>query len=69
MTLGHEHSNCHSHAHEDHNHHHSSSPNPLMQGMFLHILSDALGSVGVIVSSLLIQYYGNYDKKVTDCVK
>jgi Co/Zn/Cd efflux system component len=37
--------------------------------MFLHILSDALGSVGVIVSSLLIQYYGNYDKKVTDCVK
>jgi zinc transporter 5/7 len=27
-----------------------------MQGVFLHILADALGSVGVIVSSLLVQY-------------
>jgi solute carrier family 30 (zinc transporter), member 5/7 len=26
-------------------------------GMLLHIISDALGSVGVIISSLLIQYY------------
>lgn len=28
--------------------------------MFLHILADALGSVGVIISSLLIKYYGWY---------
>jgi Co/Zn/Cd efflux system component len=27
-------------------------------GMFLHVLADTLGSVGVIISSLLIQYFG-----------
>ncbi|KAJ3034398.1 hypothetical protein HDV00_005054 [Rhizophlyctis rosea] len=27
-------------------------------GMFLHVLSDTLGSVGVIISTLLIQWYG-----------
>lgn len=29
-----------------------------MQGIFLHILADALGSVAVIVSTLLTKYYG-----------
>lgn len=29
-----------------------------MKGVFLHVLADTLGSVGVIISSLLIQYYG-----------
>ena len=48
----------HDHSHSDHNHsHHNHShggKNPLMQGMFLHIVSDALGSIGVIISSILI---------------
>lgn len=30
----------------------------IMQGVFLHILADTLGSVGVIVSSVLIKYFG-----------
>lgn len=29
-----------------------------MQGVFLHILADALGSVGVIISSILIKAFG-----------
>jgi zinc transporter 5/7 len=28
--------------------------------VFLHILADALGSVGVIFSSILVKYYGMY---------
>lgn len=28
-----------------------------MRGVFLHVMADTLGSVGVIVSTLLIQYY------------
>ncbi|PFH45909.1 hypothetical protein AMATHDRAFT_70910 [Amanita thiersii Skay4041] len=36
--------------HEGHSHN--------MRGVFLHVLADTLGSVGVIVSTLLIQYYG-----------
>ncbi|KAJ3177209.1 hypothetical protein HDU85_005987 [Gaertneriomyces sp. JEL0708] len=58
----HHHGHGHSHAHHDHGHGHGHShgatSNPLMHGMFLHILSDTLGSVGVIISSLLIQWYG-----------
>ncbi|KAF8557746.1 cation efflux protein [Imleria badia] len=53
--VGHGHP-AHSHGH-DHNHdHHSHSHN--MRGVFLHVMADTLGSVGVIVSTLLIQYYG-----------
>ncbi len=32
--------------------------NENMHGVYLHVLADALGSVGVIISSLLIQWYG-----------
>jgi solute carrier family 30 (zinc transporter), member 5/7 len=42
-------------SHAGHNHNHGK--NPLLHGMFLHIVSDALGSIGVIISSLLIKYY------------
>jgi len=28
-----------------------------VQGIYLHILADALGSIGVIFSSILIKYY------------
>ncbi|ORY36940.1 cation efflux protein [Rhizoclosmatium globosum] len=44
-----------------HHHHggsHSHSHNPLMHGMFLHVLSDTLGSVGVIISTLFIMWFG-----------
>ncbi|KAH9935868.1 cation efflux protein [Epithele typhae] len=46
----HDHSHAHGHAHEGH------SDN--MRGVFLHVMADTLGSVGVIISTLLIQYYG-----------
>ena len=68
------HSHDHDHHHGDsscgghgHNHdHHDHSPdqgsstatNTNMKGVFLHVLADTLGSCGVIVSSLLIQYFG-----------
>ncbi|KAJ2877647.1 hypothetical protein IWW38_006525 [Coemansia aciculifera] len=29
-----------------------------MQGVFLHVMADTLGSVGVIISTLLIQWFG-----------
>lgn len=38
------------HAHESHSHN--------MRGVFLHVMADTLGSVGVIVSTILIQLYG-----------
>lgn len=48
---GHDHSHGHGHSH-DHGHGEN------MQGIFLHILADALGSVAVIISTLLTKYYG-----------
>ena len=72
-TGGHHHSheaedNGHDPDHEDveeeehghHQHHGHSHTNENMHGVFLHVLADALGSVGVIISSLLIQYKGWY---------
>ena len=50
----HHHHHEHHHGHHDHHHH----DNVNMKGVFLHILADTLGSVGVIISSLMIQYYG-----------
>ena len=41
----------HSHGH----HHHHGNDN--MRGIFLHILADTLGSVAVVISSLLIHFY------------
>jgi zinc transporter 5/7 len=40
----------HDHGHDNEN----------MYGVFLHILADCLGSVGVIISSMLVKYYGFY---------
>ncbi|KAF5336143.1 hypothetical protein D9611_006190 [Ephemerocybe angulata] len=37
-----------------HSHGHSHN----MRGVFLHVMADTLGSVGVIISTLLIQFYG-----------
>ncbi|ORY48677.1 cation efflux protein [Rhizoclosmatium globosum] len=63
---GHDHSEPHGHSHEhqhhsehahahDHSHGHDHG-NMNMHGLFLHVLGDALGSVGVIISSLIIMY-------------
>jgi zinc transporter 5/7 len=53
------------HAHGGHGHGgggecsgHGHGANENMMGVYLHVLADALGSVGVIISSLLIQWYG-----------
>lgn len=51
---------------EDDAHHHdesndkrvNGSQNKILQGVFLHILADTLGSVGVIISSALIHMFG-----------
>ena len=61
----------HSHGHHSHNGHMSSvghshqhgeqfktSGSRIMQGVFFHILADTLGSVGVIISSLLMSQFG-----------
>ncbi|KAH7890677.1 cation efflux protein [Phlebopus sp. FC_14] len=44
---------CSSHSQHDHEGHSHN-----MRGVFLHVMADTLGSVGVIISTLLIQYYG-----------
>jgi len=52
----------HGHSHGSHGHSHEGniqvSSKQILNGVFLHILADTLGSVGVIVSSLLIKYFG-----------
>ncbi|XP_040215864.1 zinc transporter 7 [Rana temporaria] len=64
---GHEHGHEHGHS-QKHGHHFGSSDEPpeeprgsskqILDGVFLHIVADALGSVGVIISTLLMQHYG-----------
>jgi zinc transporter 5/7 len=55
----HGHGHSHDHGDNDHGHGHGHShDNENMQGIFLHILADALGSVAVIISTLLTKYYG-----------
>ncbi|KAJ4492656.1 cation efflux family-domain-containing protein [Lentinula edodes] len=44
------HDHSHAPSHEGHSHN--------MRGVFLHVMADTLGSVGVIISTLLIQFYG-----------
>jgi len=68
---GHSHDSGHGHSHDSgHGHSHASNEvkqaaavgnkvaqAQIMQGVFLHILADTLGSVGVIISSILIYYF------------
>jgi len=44
--------------HHGHSHHGHSHSDHNIRGVFLHILADTLGSVGVIISSLLVHYFG-----------
>ncbi|XP_031845666.1 solute carrier family 30 member 7 [Nomia melanderi] len=58
---GHSHSN-HSHSHDHHNIEidpsFSGTNSQIMKGVFLHILADTLGSVGVIISAVLMHLFG-----------
>ncbi|XP_015685425.1 zinc transporter 5 [Protobothrops mucrosquamatus] len=63
----HSHGHGHGHSHNDyghtHNHGHGhgslgGNMNANMRGVFLHVLADTLGSVGVIISTILIQQFG-----------
>lgn len=64
---GHGHSHGHSHGHDhgggdesehSHSHSHSHHANENMHGIFLHILADTLGSVAVVISTILVHFYG-----------
>ncbi|XP_077573870.1 zinc transporter 7 [Stigmatopora nigra] len=63
---GHSHHGGHSH-HEDHDaledEQRPGSGKQILQGVLLHIVADTLGSVGVIISALLMQ---NYDLMIAD---
>ena len=52
------HHHDHGQTHSTHNHSDCHSEN--LHGVFLHVLADTMGSVGVIISSLLIEYFGWY---------
>lgn len=57
----HQHSHDHSHSHvqetKTHHDHNHEEMDDNMHGIFLHILADTLGSVGVIISTLLIKFF------------
>lgn len=65
---GHSHNNHmddggHGHSHGGHGHSHNLVPSgggnsQIMRGVFLHILADTLGSVGVIISAVLMHMFG-----------
>ncbi|KAI8774917.1 zinc transporter 5 [Biomphalaria glabrata] len=64
---GHSHGGGHGHSHSGgHGHSHGSQEcsappshhNTNMEGVFLHVVADTLGSVGVIISTLLIENFG-----------
>ncbi|KAH6958785.1 cation efflux family-domain-containing protein [Fusarium avenaceum] len=63
---GHDHGHDHGHSHgDDHGHGHSHGGNDChghdnenMHGIYLHILADTLGSVSVIVSTILTSFWG-----------
>lgn len=62
---GHSHGgNNHNHSHNNHSHDHpelgiqNMEDSQIMRGVFLHILADTLGSVGVIISAVLMQTFG-----------
>ncbi|XP_061721635.1 zinc transporter 7 [Cydia pomonella] len=61
---GHGHSHGgHGHSHNGHGHSHDEEVNTgagsaIMRGVFLHVLADTLGSVGVIISAILMRMFG-----------
>jgi len=61
--LDHSHHGHHNHSHTHEQTHHSSNEN--LYGVYLHILADLLGSIGVIASSILILMFGWH---ITDAI-
>ncbi|ODH12633.1 hypothetical protein ACO22_08071 [Paracoccidioides brasiliensis] len=61
VAFGHGHHHGHSHSHGGHDHGpghlHTHHSNENMHGIFLHILADTLGSVAVVISTILVHYY------------
>lgn len=68
---GHSHGGSHNHSHDhshDHKHSHDheihvemdtiSGNSHIMKGVFLHVLADTLGSLGVIISAILMHQFG-----------
>lgn len=60
---GHSHNGHDDHGHSHGGHGHSHAPpsggnSQIMRGVFLHILADTLGSVGVIISAVLMHLFG-----------
>jgi len=58
---GHSHDNGHGHSHgggHSHGAEKSGAKSKIMEGVFLHILADTLGSVGVIISAILMHLFG-----------
>jgi zinc transporter 5/7 len=59
---GHDHDHDHKHDHDhDHSHGHShghAHGNENMEGIYLHVLADTLGSLSVIVSTVLTSFWG-----------
>ncbi|XP_027194114.2 solute carrier family 30 member 7 [Dermatophagoides pteronyssinus] len=53
VSNDHHHSHSHSHSHGG-----GAPTNQIMKGVFLHIVADTLGSVGVIISALLMSQFG-----------
>lgn len=49
-------SHAHGHGSHGHGHHHHGNEN--MHGIFLHVMADTLGSVAVVISTILIHFYG-----------
>eukprot|EP00095_Tigriopus_kingsejongensis_P002773 maker-scaffold1101_size62595-snap-gene-0.6 protein:Tk02773 transcript:maker-scaffold1101_size62595-snap-gene-0.6-mRNA-1 annotation:"cation efflux protein zinc transporter" len=47
----------HGHSHGSHGHSHGGGNAQIMKGVFLHILADTLGSVGVIISAILMYMF------------
>lgn len=58
LTILHQGGGAHSHAHHGHGHGHDHTPNPNVRAARLHVLTDALGSVGAIVAAVIILVTG-----------
>eukprot|EP00123_Amoebidium_parasiticum_P001849 comp13050_c0_seq1/m.8322 comp13050_c0_seq1/g.8322 ORF comp13050_c0_seq1/g.8322 comp13050_c0_seq1/m.8322 type:complete len:406 (-) comp13050_c0_seq1:536-1753(-) len=56
MAHGHSHDGGHGHSHGGDES--LGGKNLIMEGVFLHVLADTLGSVGVIISSICMQWFG-----------
>jgi len=57
-TFSHNHAHSHGGHGHSHGHGHDHAHNTNMRGVFLHVLADTMGSVGVIISSVLVEQFG-----------